>query len=271
MRIIFDAYHALRTLSWLGLTGVFFTVYLALNLFFATVLWLGNAEIANSDGSFPSLFFFSVQTLATIGYGGMSPADLLSNVVVTIESFVGVVYTAVVTGLFFAKFSSPTARVNYSATCVVADIEGVPTLMFRCANARSAALVEATITCTLTRAEVLSDGERVRRLYDLALRRNTSPVFALSWTVMHPVVEGSPLFGRSIQQIKDETTTVLCTMTGIDDSLASTVHSRWSWSWNELEWGRKFADMITSTPSGEAVVDMSKVHDTRPSALTWPW
>jgi inward rectifier potassium channel len=168
-----DAYHALRSLSWGWLTVAFFTVYLLLNLLFAVILWVGDATIVNAGPSFSDRFFFSVQTMATIGYGFMAPGDLLAHLVVTLESFVGVVYTAVVTGVFFAKFATPSARVAFSDTCVVADVEGVPTLMFRCANTRTTALVEASVTVTLTRTEVLSDGEMVRRLYDLALRRST--------------------------------------------------------------------------------------------------
>lgn len=268
-RLYEDGYHTLRSLSWAGLTLLFFVVYLAVNLLFAGVLWAGDAKIANAGDSFWDRFFFSVQTMATIGYGGMSPADTLSNVVVTLESFVGVVYTAVVTGVFFGKFSTPSARVTFSSACVLADVEGIPTLMFRCANARESTLVEATVSVTLTRSERLSDGERVRRLHDLALRRNTSPVFGLTWTVMHPVVPGSPLYGRTREEIEAETTTILCTMTAIDDSLASTVHTRASWTWRELRWGHKFADML-DTQGGETTIDFSRIHDVRPAPLTWP-
>lgn len=269
-RVQNDAYHALRGLSWGGLTLLFLWIYLAINLFFGAVLWFGDAQILNAGPSFWDRFFFSVQTLATIGYGFLAPGDALAHAVVTVESFVGVVYTAVVTGVFFAKFSAPTARVAFSERCVVCDVEGVPTLLFRCANTRTSALVEASVTVTLTRDEVLADGERVRRLHDLALRRNTSPMFAMSWSVMHPITPGSPLHGRSIAQIEAERTAILCTMTGIDDSLASTVHARASWSWKQFEWGRKFADMLTFHPDEVAEIDYSLLDRTQPAALTWP-
>jgi inward rectifier potassium channel len=270
-RVPTDAYHAIRGLSWGMLTLLFFVVYLAMNLIFASILWFGDAQILNAGPSFADRFFFSVQTMATIGYGNLAPGDLLAHGVVTLESFVGVVYTAVVTGVFFAKFSTPSARVAFSRSCVVADIEGVPTLMFRCANARNTALVEATVTVTLTRNEVLEDGERVRRLYDLELRRNTSPMFALSWTVMHPIVPGSPLHGRSPAQVEAENVAILCTMTGIDDSLASTVHARASWGWRQVEWGRKFADMLSFGADGAAEIDFSVLDETRAAPLTATW
>lgn len=269
-RVQTDAYHAVRGLSWGGLTLLFLLIYLAINLFFGAVLWFGDAQILNAGPSFWDRFFFSVQTMATIGYGFLAPGDVLSHAVVTVESFVGVVYTAVVTGVFFAKFSTPSARVAFSERCVVCDVEGVPTLLFRCANTRTSALVEASVTVTLTRNEVLADGEQVRRLYDLTLRRNTSPMFAMSWSVMHPITPGSPLYGRSIAQVEAERTAILCTMTGIDDSLASTVHARASWNWRQFEWGRKFADMLTFHPDEVAEIDYSLLDRTQPAALTWP-
>ncbi len=262
-----DAYHALRTLSWSGLTALFFSVYVVINLFFATVLWFGNATIVNAGPNFSDRFFFSVQTMATIGYGFMAPGDALANAVVTLESFVGIVFTAVVTGLFFAKFSTPSARIEFSEACVVADVDGVPTLMFRCANARTTALVEAAVTVSLARNEVLADGERVRRLYDLTLRRTTSPMFAMSWTVMHPIVEGSPLFGRGPAELQRENATILVTMTGIDDSLASAVHARHGWTWEHVRFGEKFADMIEFRPDGSAEMDFGKLDETVPA----PW
>lgn len=264
-----DAYHAMRRMSWGALAGTLFVVYLAINLSFAALLWFGGAEIANAGPSFSDRFFFSVQTMATIGYGGMAPANTVAHLVVTLESFVGIVYTAVVTGVFFSKFSAPSARVQFSSPCVVADVEGVPTLMFRCANTRETTLVEATVTVTITRAEVLSDGENVRRLYDLDLRRNTSPLFALSWTVMHPIVPGSPLYGRTIEQIERESTTLICTMTAIDDTLASTVHTRWSWTWRDFRWRHKFADML-QVGDGVASIDFSRIDDVVPAPLTLP-
>ncbi len=264
-----DLYHRFLRLSWPLALGLIVALFLGLNVVFAA-LYFQLGGIANArPGSFADAFFFSVQTMATIGYGGMAPANTVAHLVVTLESFVGIVYTAVVTGVFFSKFSAPSARVQFSSPCVVADVEGVPTLMFRCANTRETTLVEATVTVTITRAEVLSDGENVRRLYDLDLRRNTSPLFALSWTVMHPIVPGSPLYGRTIEQIERESTTLICTMTAIDDTLASTVHTRWSWTWRDFRWRHKFADML-QVGDGVASIDFSRIDDVVPAPLTLP-
>lgn len=258
-----DAYHLLRNTSWLGLVGIFFTAYLALNLAFAFLLWVSSARVANAEG-FLDLFFFSVQSMATIGYGGMMPEDLLAHTVVVLESFVGVVYTAVLTGVFFGKFSTPRARVVFSKTCVVAEEDGAPTLMFRCANERSTALIEASVRVALTRDELLPHGELARRIYDLSLRRDNSPLFALSWTVYHRIDERSPLYGRTREQIESEGTAIIITLTGIDDSLAATVHTRHIYDAKEILWGARFVDILGMGPDGKRYADFRRLHDTRP-------
>jgi len=185
-----DAYHFLRTASWTRIVLLFVALFLGTNLLFAVVLWLGGASITNAGG-FADYYWFSVQTLATIGYGVLAPNDLLSHVVVTIESMLGLGLTALMTGVFFARFATTSARIIFSQVAVVHDVEGKPTLMFRMANARSTAIVEATVRVYLTRDEYADGGERVRRIHDLELRRNTSPFFALSWTVYHVLDESS--------------------------------------------------------------------------------
>lgn len=265
-----DGYHALRTMSWGSLTLVFLAIYLLLNGLFAAILWVGGADIAGAAPGFWPRFFFSVQTMATIGYGGMTPNDWLAHAVVTLESFVGVVYTAVVTGVFFGKFSAPSARVTFSDHCVVADTEGVPTLMFRAANARSTAIVEATVSFSLTREETLDDGEVVRRIYDLPVRRRTSPMFAVSWVVYHPIDEDSPLWGRTHEQLLRERAMLIVTLMGIDDTLASTVHTRKIWQADEIRFGFKFVDLFGVDEEGERYVDFGRIHETRRAPLTLP-
>ncbi|MCA9488865.1 MAG: hypothetical protein KC621_03060 [Myxococcales bacterium] len=265
-----DGYHALRTLSWGQLTLVFLLIYLGLNAFFGLLLWVTDAAITGAEPGFWPRFYFSVQTMATIGYGGLSPDDWLSHAIVTLESFVGVVYTAVVTGVFYGKFSTPSARVAFSETCVVADIEGVPTLMFRCANARSTAIVEATVTFSLTREEVLADGETVRRIYDLPVRRRTSPMFGVSWVVYHPIDESSPMWGKGPEDFARERTMLIVTLTGIDDSLASSVHARHLWQADEIRFGYKFVDLFGTDADGQRFVDFSRIHEVKPAPLTLP-
>lgn len=257
-----DAYHYLRTASWKAIFGLFAAVFIGTNLVFATVLYLGHANISNATG-FADCFWFSVQTLATIGYGYLAPEDTLSNVVVTIESFLGIGLTAVVTGIFFARFSTASARVLFSKTAIIADHEGALTLMFRMANERDTAIVEATLHVYISRDEVLSTGERVRRIYDLSLRRSTSPIFFMSWTAYHTIDASSPLYGKTAADLAKDGTNVIVTFTGIDDRLASSVHTRFAYTNEDLRWGHRFIDVLRyDAETGGRYLDFEPFHDT---------
>jgi inward rectifier potassium channel len=259
-----DGYHFLRTTTWTAIMLLFAGVFIGTNLIAATVLWLGHADVVNATG-FIDYFWFSVQTLATIGYGYLYPNDTLSHVMVTVESFFGIGLTALVTGIFFARFSTPSARVLFSERAIIADYEGKPTLMFRMANARATAIVEATIHVYISRDEVLSTGERVRRIYDLALRRNNSPIFFMTWTAYHVIDETSPLFGKTRDQLDIEGTNVIITFTGIDDRLAATVHTRYAYNMNEIVFDHRFADVIKNDAvTGARYLDFAPFHETEP-------
>jgi len=257
-----DAYHYLRTASWRAIFGLFAAVFIGTNLIFAAVLYLGHANISNATG-FADCFWFSVQTLATIGYGYLAPQDTLSNGVVTIESFLGIGLTAVVTGIFFARFSTTSARVLFSKTAIIADHEGARTLMFRMANERDTAIVEATLHVYVSRDEWLSTGERVRRIYDLPLRRTTSPIFFMSWTAYHTIDATSPLFGKTAADLAKDGTNLIVTFTGIDDRLASTVHTRYSYAAEDIRWDHRFVDVLkTDDETGGRYLDFEPFHDT---------
>jgi len=259
-----DAYHFLRTASWPRILLLFAALFVGTNLVFALVLWLAGAEITNAT-SFADYYWFSVQTLATIGYGVLAPADTLSHVIVTIESLLGLGLTALMTGVFFARFATTSARVIFSQVAVIHEFDGKPTLMFRMANARSTAIVEATVRVYLSRDEVLSGGERLRRIHDLALRRGTSPIFALSWTVYHVIDEASPLHGLTAASITDGTPNILVTFQGIDDRLASSIHTRYAYEARDIVFGRRFVDIIHTEPAtGVRYLDVDRLNDTEP-------
>lgn len=259
-----DAYHFLRTASWTRIILLFIALFLGTNLVFALVLWLGDANITNATG-FADDFWFSVQTLATIGYGVLAPADTLSNVVVTIESLLGIGLTALMTGVFFARFATTSARVIFSRVAVVHEFDGKPALMFRMANARSTAIVEANIRLYLSRDERLAGGERMRRIHDLVLLRSISPIFALSWTVYHVLDETSPLHGLTASNVAARIANLLVTFQGIDDRLASTIHTRYSYDPDDLVFGRRFVDIIHTDPDrGVRYLDIDQIHDTEP-------
>ena len=193
-----DFYHATLTANWLEFFIGLAVVFLAINLLFALLYWADPHGIANArPGSLADAFFFSVQTLGSIGYGAMTPHSTYANVLVTIESFSSIVNIAVATGLVFARFSRPTARVLFSNVAVVTQFDGVPTLMFRAANQRGNQIFDANVTVSLARQVVTREGINMRRFEELRLVRSRTPLFALSWTVMHRIDETSPLYGQT--------------------------------------------------------------------------
>ncbi len=254
--------HFLRTASWTKITLLFAGGYLFANLLFALVLYLGGANVTNAHG-FVDMYWFSIQTMATIGYGVLSPNDTLSNIVVTIESFVGIVLTALVTGVFFARFSTPSARVIFSKVAIIGNYDGKQMLMFRMANARATAIVEANIRVYVTRDEIV-DGERARRIYDLPLRRATSPIFNLSWTAYHVIDDASPLHEVVADHMRTNGMMIIVTFQGTDDRLAATVHTRYAYSADDLVFHRRFVDIFKQDADGKRYLDFEPFHDTEP-------
>ena len=263
--VVTDTYHFLRSASWRWILLSFVGLFLALNLIFALVLYLDDAAVTNVTG-FADYFWFSIQSIATIGYGYFTPADTFAHVIVTVESLVGIAFVAVATGVVFARFSTTNAKVIFSRTAVIATYQGKRTLMFRMANARSVAVVEATIRVYLTRDERQPSGEFVRRIYDLTLQRNTSPIFGLSWTAYHTIEEGSPLHGATPESLQEKAINLVVTFQGIDDRLAATVHTRWAYNWEDIVFDHRFVDILKRDPSGARYLDLAHFHDTEPVA-----
>jgi inward rectifier potassium channel len=259
-----DAYHFLRTTTWTRLTLLFAGVFAAANLVFAAILYLGGAEVMNAHG-FLDDFWFSVQTLATIGYGYLAPADTLANAVVTVESFVGIALTAVITGLVFARFATPYAKVIFSRVAIIAEHDGKRTLMFRMANARATAILEATCRVYVSRDEVLAGGERMRRIYDLSLRRSTSPIFSMSWLATHTIDAQSPIADLTPETLAAGNCNLIVTFQGIDDRLAAAVHTRYAYNADDIVFDRRFADIFhIDAGTGQRYLDFEMFHTTVP-------
>ena len=266
-----DAYHALIKTSWPRLFLAVALVFLGINAVFGCAYWaVGGIANARST-SFLDHFFFSVHTFGTIGYGSMYPTTTPSELVMTLEALSSLFLTAVMTGLAFAKFARPTARVLWSNVAVVSDREGVPTLMIRMANERRNHVVDASLRLSVLRNEVTREGERVRRFVDLPLVRASSPSFLLTWTVMHQITRDSPLYRATVESLTAESAEMVMTMTGLDEVLSQTVHARHSYIPHEVVFGARYADVIAPRKAdGKAVLDFRKFHDTLPAKLTWP-
>jgi inward rectifier potassium channel len=258
-----DIYHQLLTCSWTLLLAGIAGLYVFANAIFALAYYLDRGGIENArPDSYVDHFFFSVQTMATIGYGQMVPHSAFANVLVTIEALFGLVGLAMATGLMFAKFSRPTARVVFSKVAVVTLRDRVPSLMLRLANERSVGLVEATMRLILARDEDTAEGERIRRFHTLDLVRSHTAIFAMTWTTIHPIKETSPLFGETTDSLISKDAELVATVVGTDGMTGDTVHARYTYIASEILFDRRFVDIIRTTPDGNGVIDFRKFHDT---------
>jgi inward rectifier potassium channel len=241
-----------------GLAGAF----LAINALFA-LIYFGTGGLAGvRAGTLAGAFFFSVQTLSTTGYGAVYPVSLLANVVSVAEMLFGLLGTALATGILFARLSRPRARVLFSKVVLIRPYRGVPTLMFRLANQRRNQIVEARLSVTATRDEIDEDGGMLRRMYTLRLERDVSPVFALSWLVLHPITPDSPLYGLDPAEMAASGNVLICTLSGLDDTLNASIYARHVYGAEDFRIGHRFVDILERGAGGELSVDYRKFHDT---------
>jgi len=260
-RALEDLYHYMLTASWpmlILLIGGFFTL---VNLLFAVgYYWDGGIENAH-PGSFSDVFFFSVQTMTTIGFGQMVPSTFFSNILVSFEALFGLLGLAIMTGLTFAKFSRPTARVRFSRYATIGPRDGKTSLSIRMANMRANRIVEAEIHLIFTRQEITLEGDTIRRFYDLPTTRNRSPLFMLSWTAVHPITEDSPFFGQTHESLAPSSPEIVVSITGLDQTFSQTVHARHSYKLEEIKWGARFADVLKVHPDGTRTIDYTHFDD----------
>ncbi len=262
-----DPYHLLLTVPWLGFLALIVLGYVAINTLFALAYLLGGDCIANAEpGSFLDTFFFSVQTLASIGYGAMYPKTVYANMIVTIEALTGLMGIAVMTGLSFARFSRPTARVLFSRVATIAPHDGVPTLTFRTANQRRNQILEAQLRVYLMRDEMTTEGHFIRRIRDLKLLRNQTPSFTLTWLAMHPIDEYSPLYGMTTENLMETKSMLVVSLSGIDETVAQSVHARHTYYAHDILLNRRFVDVINQTADGHRYIDYNYFHEVEPIA-----
>ena len=251
-----DVYHRTLVVRWPVFLLAGCVLYLLLNLLFAGLYLLHPGTIDHArTGSFEDAFFFSIQTMATIGYGVLTPSGTYANVVMTVETIVSLLFAAFTTGLTFSRFSRPTARVTFSKLATIAPYNGRPTLSVRLSNGRRNQILEADVSLVLLRSELTQEGGTMRRFYDLPLARGHTPVFSLSFTAMHAIDEASPLFGATPESLEPEDAELLGTVTGLDETMSQTIHARRSFSADELVYGQRFKDMFGYTPEGRLVID----------------
>ncbi|MGK0359161.1 MAG: inward rectifier potassium channel [Bradymonadia bacterium] len=258
-----EVYYALVSSTWRWLALLFVIVFIVSNALFASVYMIDKGGIQGSDGSFFSAYFFSVQSMSTIGYGTMSPTTLWTNIWVTIEVMFGIVLIALTTGIVFAKFARPTANVLFSDRAIITRRNGNPALMLRVANAREGALVAASMQLSILRTDITDEGDRLRRLLDLKLVRSRVPFFTLSWSIIHEIDAESPLYGLTAKDWEDDDMTLITLLTGHDGDYGTTVYAQRLYYGEDLRWGHRFVDVL-SNEERQITINYSDFHKTCP-------
>jgi len=258
-----DTYHLILTLTWPQFAALVLAVYVLINLVFAGLYSLGGRCIAElPPGSFSEAFFFSVETLATVGYGHMYPDTLYGHWVTTVEIVIGMFGMAVITGLIFVRFSRPTARILFSKCAVISPFNGRPTLMLRVANQRHIPMAEAEFRVTLFRDETTKEKDTVRLFYPLKLQFDRMIAFPVALTLRHVIDESSPLYGMTSEDLKNNDTRLMASIVCIDTVIPAPVQSATDYSHNDILWDRRFVEIYTETSDSRLTVDYGRIHDT---------
>jgi inward rectifier potassium channel len=255
-----DPYHLAVSLSWTAFVATMVACWLVINLGFALLYVLIPGDVANaSPGSFSDVFFFSIETLATVGYGVMAPATLYGHIVSAAEIVTGTAFTAIVTGLLFVRFSRPKARFIFSDDAVISTRNGLPTLMLRLANGRMSLMTSANVRLFVLLAEHTSEGRFFRRIHDLPLIQSHFPLLVMPWTVLHVIDEASPLYGHDAGTLATSDIRLFLAIEARDQALAALVHDIKDYPAEHIRFGMRFADTVTVDEARRATADLSRI------------
>jgi inward rectifier potassium channel len=260
-----DAYHWLLTLRWPQFSACVFGIYLAINLIFSFCYYLKAGCIAgNESNSWADSFFFSVETLATVGYGHMYPETLFGHIIATMEIIVGMFGMAIVTGLIFIRFSRPVARILFSESLVLAPFDGTPALMYRVANLRDQSMAEAEFRILLMRKELTKEGEVMRRFYPLTLQFDRLILFPAIVTIRHIIDENSPMHGVTLADMERDDYRLIASIVCIDTVIPAPVQSSKPYTWKDIRVNHTFAEVYHEIDGNSLTVDYSLLHSTEP-------
>jgi len=262
-----NLYHRLIVMSWPKFFGCVLGAFLVANCLFASLYYsvgfdsLTGVQAHTSIEWFWEAFFFSAQTLTTVGYGRISPVGPAGSTVAAIESLIGLLTFAVATGLLYGRFSRPTPRIRFSTNAIFAPYLDINSWMFRIINERSNQLVDVEIEVTMSRFEKGTDGRSARRYYSLALERRKITFFSTNWTLVHPITAESPLYQCTPDSLNESEAEFLIILRALDDTLSQLVHLRYSYRYDEVLWGRKFKPMITQLDHDNIILDLQALDD----------
>jgi inward rectifier potassium channel len=262
-----DPNHLLLAAPWPVFLAMITLAYLAINLTFAGLYLLFADGIGGVEGggpaTFADAFFFSVQTLGSIGYGVLHPTTLPVNILVSVQALLGLLFIALTTGLAFSRFSRTVARIRFSSLATVDSYNGLPTLMFRLANERRNSILDGRLKLFLALDEYSSEGDRMRSLIPMALKRAEGIVFMRLWTAMHPIDEQSPLHGLSADDLVAARAEILVSFSGVDETLERPINARHNYPVERIAFGRRFVDMVESE-SDQVTLHFERFDDTEP-------
>lgn len=259
-----DIYHYAMTASWPAFFLVMGLIFLVTNGLFGLLYGLAPAGIANhSPPGFLGAFFFSVETFATVGYGDMHPVTPIAHVISTMEIFCGMSFVALFTGVMFARFSRPRARILFADYPVIGPFNGKQTLTIRAANARQNVIVDASARLRMLRFETTIEGETMRRVYDMTLLRDTHPMFVIGWSIMHVIDETSPLFNMSPEKLAQDGVGFILTIDGVDETTSQIMQSRFTYSHDALRWNHRYEDLLSTDENGVDHLNYTRFHRTQ--------
>jgi inward rectifier potassium channel len=260
-----DISHRCMTATWPSFIGGAALVFIVFNAVFALLYWIGDQPIANvPDGAYVDYLYFSIETLSTAGYGDMHPQSHYGHFIAAVELFTGIFSMSLMTGLIFARFSRPSARLLFADNPVISNHEGKPTLMVRLANERHNIIGNATARLWLLKNVVSKEGGSFRRFYELPLVRNEHPALALSWTLYHIIDEESPFHGQTADDLDASSVTLVVVVSGYDVVAAQTVHARKSYDHPDILFGHSYADILGTLEDGRLRINYGRFHDTVP-------
>ncbi|SHH08828.1 ion channel [Bradyrhizobium erythrophlei] len=258
-----DISHRCMTASWPAFIGGAALVFVVFNAVFAVFYWIGNQPIANvPGGAYIDYLYFSIETLSTAGYGDMHPQTHYGHFVAAVELFTGIFSMSLMTGLIFARFSRPRARLLFAENPVISSHEGKPSLMVRFANERHNIIGNATARVWMLRNELSLEGTPFRRFYELPLLRHEHPALALSWTLYHVLDEQSPLYGLDADDFNGQEVSLMVVVSGYDVVAAQTVHARRTYRHSDIRFGHRYADILDTSEDGRIRIDYGRFHET---------
>ncbi len=257
-----DLYVNSLSSSWRRLIFAIILFYITINSIFAGLYLLEEGGIENARaGSFQDAFFFSVQTLATIGYGKMAPITTFTNILVTIEALMGLSGLAVATGVIFSKISRPSTRILFGNFALISSYKNTNCFVFRLGNLRTSQIADPMIKAVFICDELSHDGSVRRAFHDLKLLRNNVPLLMPSWTLRHVIEKDSPLFEMKKEDLEKKNIEIIVSLVGFDETLSQTVHTHHSYVASEIKFGGNFVDIISWDKQGHTNVDYKRFHD----------